>query len=138
MNITITNNPSEADDDVISSGLRNYNRQYSSSSFDPLSIYSRTDNDVIVGGLIGATYGNWLHVDEFWVNEAYRGKSIGSKILDTAETEAIRRSCIGVTLDTYSFQSLQFYLTRGYQEFGSLSGYANKFKRHYLQKRFGN
>ncbi|MDC0435493.1 GNAT family N-acetyltransferase [bacterium] len=135
MNITITNNPAKADNDVIYSGLRAYNRQFSSGSFDPLSIYSRTNDDVIIGGLIGVSYGNWLHVHEFWVSEEHRGKSVGSRILHTAEAEAIRRNCIGVTLDTYSFQALQFYLTRGYEEFGSLSGYGNKFKRHYLQKK---
>lgn len=137
MNITITNNPDKADDNVISSGLQSYNRQFSSGTFEPLSIYSRTNDDVIVGGLIGVTYGNWLHIHEFWVSEEYRRNSFGSRILDAAEEEAIRRSCIGVTLDTYSFQSLEFYLARGYVEFGSLSGYANKFDRHYLQKRFG-
>ena len=134
MNITITNNPVETDNDVISAGLESYNRQYSSGSFEALSIYSRTDDDVIVGGLIGATYGRWLHISELWVSDEHRGESIGSRILVAAEAEAIQRRCIGATLDTYSFQALDFYLKRGYVIFGFLSGYADKYERHYLQK----
>ena len=136
MKVSLTNNPSEIDDQVISDGLNRYNRQFSSGIFEPLSVYSRTKDDVIIGGLIGVSYGNWLHVSEFWVEEAFRGRSVGTRILIAAEQEAIRRDCIGVTLDTYNFQSLEFYLKRGYLEFGSLSGYGGKYSRHYLQKLF--
>lgn len=135
MNITISNDPSEKERDVISSGLQSYNRQFSSGTFERLSVCSRSDDNTIIGGLIGVSFGDWLHISDFWVSEEHRGKSIGSKILIAAETEAIARNCIGVTLDTYSFQSLDFYLKRGYIQFGTLSGYANKFERHYLQKK---
>ena len=134
MYISLTNNPSEADDQIISAGLSRYNRHFSAGTFEPLSVYSRTNENVIVGGLIGVSYGRWLHVSEFWVDEAFRGKSIGTEILMAAEHEAIRRECIGVMLDTYCFQSPDFYLKRGYEEFGVISGYAGKYSRHYLQK----
>jgi len=135
MNIEITNKPKKSDDDVIISGLQNFNKQFSSGTFEPLSVYSRAANDDIIGGLIGITFGRWLHISEFWVSEEYRYQSIGSKILHAAETEASARNCVGVTLDTYSFQSLDFYLKHGYEQFGRLSGYADKFDRHYLQKK---
>jgi len=138
MNITITNNPEKKDDAVISDGVESYNRQFSSGSFERLSVYSRTESGKIIGGLVGVSFGNWMHVSDFWVSEEYRGQSIGSQILERAETEAVARNCIGVVLDTYSFQSLEFYLKRGYEQFGSLSGYANKFERHYLQKNLGH
>ena len=135
MNITISNDPHEEERDIISSGLQSYNRQYSSGTFEALSVVSRDDENRIIGGLLGVTFGNWLHISDFWVTEEHRRKSIGSDILRAAEKEGIARSCIGVTLDTYSFQSLDFYLKRGYVQFGTLSGYANKFERHYLQKK---
>jgi len=138
MMITLTNKPNEADDNVISNGLSSYNKQFSAGTFEPLSVYARADDGNIIGGLVGITYGNWLHISEFWVSEAFRGKSIGSKILAAAEKEAIRRDCIGVTLDTYSFQSPNFYLKNGYIEFGLLSGYAGKYERHYLQKQLAS
>ncbi len=135
MNITISNDPLDEGNDVILSGLESYNRQFSSGVFEALSVFSRNDDNIIIGGLLGVSFGNWLHISDFWVSEDHRGKSIGSDILSAAEKEGIARSCIGVTLDTYSFQSLEFYLKRGYVQFGSLSGYANKFERHYLQKK---
>lgn len=133
--ISISNKPDDTNDEVISSGLERHNRLFSSGSFEPLSVYSRTEDGTIVGGLIGVSYGGWLHISELWVHEEHREKSIGSKILVAAETEAIGRQCIGVTLDTYSFQALDFYLNRGYEQFGWLDGYAGIYKRHYLQKK---
>jgi len=135
MNITVSNESCDEENDVISSGLRSYNRQFSSGTFETLSVISRNDDNEIIGGLLGVSFGNWLHISDFWVSEEHRGKSIGSKILSAAEKEGIARSCVGVTLDTYSFQSMDFYLKRGYIQFGSLSGYANQFERHYLQKK---
>jgi len=79
MNITITSNPSSEDNNVILAGIQNYNKHYIAESVQPLSVYSRTNDDVIVGGLVGSVFGNWLHIRELWVSEEYRGKSIGAK-----------------------------------------------------------
>ena len=136
MNITITNEADEADNALILAGLQNYNKQFSAGTFEALSVFSRSSDNELIGGLYGGSFGNWMHIWTFWVSEEHRGKSIGSKILSAAEKEAIARRCIGVTLDTYSFQALDFYLKRGYQVFGSLSGYGGGFERHYLQKTF--
>lgn len=43
------------------------------------------------------------------MNESGRGKDIGTRIMLAAEDEAIKRGCIGSTLDTFSFQALGFY-----------------------------
>jgi hypothetical protein len=56
----------------------------------------------------------------------------------TAEEEAITRGCSGSTLDTFSFQALDFYNKLGYRTFGTLSGYNGKHQRHYLQKSLCN
>ena len=84
------------------------------------------------------TFGCWLHIEMLWVQEAYRGTSVGRKILVAAEQEAVRRGCFNSTLDTYCFQALEFYLKLGYSEFGSLKGYAGKYERHFLQKRLSS
>lgn len=134
MEFKVTNNPSEVFDHKIANGLAEYNLQYGSGEFEKLSVYCKSEDGELIGGLIGVTYGKWLHVSELWVDENSRKMSIGSNILSQAEIEAIHRGCVGVTLDTYSFQSLEFYLKCGYSEFGRLDGYAGSYTRHYLKK----
>ncbi len=138
MKFKLTNSPSKDLDKKIADGLSHYNSQYSSGDFEKLTVYCESDCGEVIGGLVGITYGKWLHVSELWVDEKFRRKSIGMNILSQAENEAARRGCIGVTLDTYSFQSLEFYLKCGYSEFGMLEGYAGKYKRHYLKKDLSN
>ncbi|MDY6868090.1 MAG: GNAT family N-acetyltransferase [Chloroflexota bacterium] len=47
--------------------------------------------DDIVGGVIGATYWNWLYVDLMWVREDLRGQGFGRRLLELAEKEARAR-----------------------------------------------
>ena len=54
------------------------------------------EKGIIIGGLIGLTYWNWLYIDSLWVDIKHRGKGIGTKILETAEQEARLRGCIGI------------------------------------------
>lgn len=138
MKIEITNEPDSDEFNVIATGLRNYNSKFSSGTFEHLTVYVRDEKHVTVGGLIGVTFGGWLHIEIIWVSEELRGNSIGSELLAAAEREAISRGCTNSTLDTYSFQALEFYLKLGYTQFGSLQGYAGKYERHYLQKRLSN
>lgn len=135
MNIKITNEPDEAFESLLLDGLRSYNRHFSKGTVEKLSVYASDNTNELSGGLSAVIFGNWLHVDVLWVDAAERGKGLGSKILAAAEQEAIQRECTGSTLDTYSFQALDFYLKHGYSQFGQLEGYAGRYTRHYLQKR---
>lgn len=134
MDIEITNQPDERLESLILEGLRKFNSTHSKGTVDQLSAYARNEEQALIGGLTGATFGRWLHIDVLWVDSAERKRGIGSELLLAAERESIQRGCIGSTLDTYSFQALDFYLKQGYSQFGMLEGYAGKYQRHYLQK----
>lgn len=134
MSIEVTSKADEHLDSLISDGIRNFNSEFSSGTVEHLRVYEKNEDNIFVGGLTAATYGNWLHIDLLWVNASERGNGIGSGLLSAAEEEATKRGCIGSTLDTYSFQALGFYLKHGYNQFGQLDGYAGKYIRHYLQK----
>lgn len=134
MKFEITSNPNQEDDHFIISKTREYNSAFAPTEFKLLSVYCRNDNGEVVGGLTGKSFWNWLHIEYLWVNESERGKNIGSEIMSAAEGEAIKRGCIGSTLDTFSFQALGFYEKLGYSVVGKLSGYLGKYERFYLQK----
>ncbi|MBY0552709.1 MAG: GNAT family N-acetyltransferase [Candidatus Obscuribacterales bacterium] len=92
---------------------------------------------VVVGGLSGATNWDWLYVKLLAVDPLHRGKGIGGQLLRRAESLACQRGCIGVHLDTFSFQALTFYQGCGYEVFGTLPAYPGKHSRYFLYKHLG-
>ncbi|MBL4706624.1 MAG: GNAT family N-acetyltransferase [Flavobacteriales bacterium] len=137
MSIEITSKPNLEDDEFIIAKTREYNSQFIENRYEPLSIYFRDSKKELIGGLTGKTFWDWLHVEYLWVSEKYRKSGVGSKILLAAEEEAKERSCIGSTLDTFSFQALGFYKKLGYSIVGTLPEYRGGHKRYYLKKRLG-
>ena len=86
----------------------------------PLNIVEYDESGNMIGGILGGTYWGWMYVDILWVHESHRKQGIGSKLLQTAETEAIRRGCHHVHLDTMSWQAPDFYKKHGYEVIGTL------------------
>jgi len=54
--------------------------------------------------------------------------------METAELMARRRGCVGAWVDTYSFQSPDFYQHLGYRIFGTLPSYPGAEQRIFLMK----
>lgn len=109
MKLEITENPSLEDDDLVINNLRKYNSEFAANKYKLLSCYFRNSDDEIIAGLTGKTYWNWLHIEHLWVDENGRGSKLGTQLVLAAEEEAKLRGCVGSTLDTFSFQALDFY-----------------------------
>lgn len=103
-------------------------------NYQPVTIFLRDMDEQIVGGLIGASYWQWLYVDVLWVHESFRGEGYGDRLLATAEREAVKRGCRYAYLDTFSFQAPEFYQKRGYVVFGELPNFPEGHKRFFLKK----
>jgi ribosomal protein S18 acetylase RimI-like enzyme len=71
-------------------------------------------DDQIIGGIIGGTYWGWLYIDRFWVQENYRNRGLGKRLLEKMENEGRKRNCRYVHLDTHDFQAVGFYKKQGY------------------------
>lgn len=99
-----------------------------------LGIYLRNKQGNIIAGLMGETHGNWLTIEFLWVNEDLRGQSVGSQILEKAESIAKERGCNFAFLDTFSFQAPAFYKKHGYQEAFILEEYPLTGKRVFFTK----
>lgn len=102
----------------------------------PLWLFARDDTGKIQGGVRGTTYWSWCSIDVLAVAEPYRRQGIGSRLLAKAEEIARARDCIGVRLDTTSFQAPSFYIRNGYTEFGRIENYPPGFTRHWFMKKF--
>jgi GNAT superfamily N-acetyltransferase len=103
-----------------------------------LAVVARDTDGVVVGGLLGHTNVGWLFVAALWVLESERRRGLGRAIMEAAEREAGRRGCVGVYLDTYSFQARPFYERLGYQVFGTLPDCPPGATKYYLSKRFAS
>lgn len=93
-----------------------------------------SERGIIIGGLIGLTYWNWLYIDRLWVDIKHRGKGIGTKILETVEQEARLRGCIGIHLDTHDFQNVAFYERKGFKIQGEIKDLPKGHYRYLLTK----
>ena len=107
------------------------------SEYYPVTFVLRDARDEILGGLLGAIWGGWLHVAFFWVAEPLRRRDLGSQLLRAAEAYALERGCRHVHLDTFSFQAPGFYARHGYREFGRLDDHPPGHTHHFLTKTLG-
>ena len=101
----------------------------------PLWLFARDPAGKVQGGLRGQTYWCWCTIDVLAVANPYRRQGIGSRLLVKAEEIARARGCVGIRLDTTSFQAPEFYTHRGYTQFGRIDGYPPGHTRLWFMKR---
>lgn len=128
-------NPTEQEIQYVRDALMRFNdERVGADGHTPLTFVEHDADGNVIGGILGGTYWGWLYIDILWVQENYRGKGIGSKLLLTAEEEAIRRGCHHVHLDTMSWQAPDFYKKHGYEVIGILPDIPKGNQKYLLQK----
>ena len=120
---------------IIGDLIRSYNRSKREvAESESLNLYVEDDSGEIMAGLVAETFGNWLEIEYLFVKEDLRGQGIGSQLLQQAESEAKKRNCRYVFVNTYQFQAPAFYQKQGYKEVFTLKDYPYTGQRHYYQK----
>lgn len=100
-----------------------------------LAIFVRDAAGQIEAGLHGWTWGRTGFIQTLWVREDLRRRGLGSRLLAAAESEAGRRGCREVQLDTHSYQAPEFYRRLGYEVIGELPGWPGGSTRMFLRKK---
>lgn len=103
----------------------------------PLRIGARDGEGRLVGGVVGSTWCGWLYVSTLWVDEAFRGAGLGSRLLAAAEAAAVTRGCRHACLSSFSYQARPFYERHGYAVFGQLDDYPPGGALYFLHKALG-
>jgi GNAT superfamily N-acetyltransferase len=83
-----------------------------------LAVLLYDEGGAVIGGLWGWTVYSWLSISMMFVPEVLRGRGIGSALIRAAETEARSRGCVGMQVDTFSFQAQPFYERLGFTVYG--------------------
>jgi len=136
LRITIPENPSEADRAAIGKPLRAYNETHGGDPrMKPVAVLLTDEQGQHVGGLWGKTVYDWLFVEWLAVPDGYRGKGLGTTLIQAAEDIARANDCIGLWLDTFEFQARGFYEKLGFEVFGTLEDHPIGQRRFFLRKR---
>jgi len=115
-------------------GLIRYNdEKMGKQKYKRLAISLR-DGTVIVGGIVGEVWTAVLFIQFFWLEQQFRGKGFGTKLIKAIEREAKRFGATHSYVDTMSFQAPGFYRRCGYRKFGSIKGYPRGVTRHWFTK----
>ncbi|WP_426437902.1 GNAT family N-acetyltransferase [Bradyrhizobium genosp. P] len=115
-------------------GLGRYNgEKMGKQTYKRFAISLREGNE-IVGGIIGELWTAVLFIQYFWMEQKFRKKGLGGKLIKAIEDEARRFGAVRAYVDTMSFQAPGFYRANGYEEFGSIEGYPDGATRHWLTK----
>ena len=128
--------PSEKEIEYIREALARFNEAtVGADGHTTLAFAEYGADGAVIGGIIGGTYWGWMYIDILWVHEDHRKRGIGSRLLDEAEKEAVRRGCHHVHLDTMSWQAPAFYQKHGYEVIGVLPDIPKGNQKLLLQKR---
>ncbi|MBB5575139.1 MULTISPECIES: GNAT family N-acetyltransferase [Rhizobium] len=135
--IAILDNPSEEDHQAIVNPLLAFNNaQTGDDGYEQIAIMLKNEAGSAVGGLWAKLYYDWLFVELLFVPENLRGEDFGTKLLAQAEQIARQKTCVGIWLDTFSFQAPGFYEKNGYERFGTLEDYPKGRARIFFRKVF--
>lgn len=104
----------------------------------PVDAYALDADGEIAGGLVGYSWGHWLHIELLWVGDDRRGAGLGRQLTARAEESARREhDCRYARVATWDFQARGFYEKCGYTVVGTVPDYPPGCTDHILTKRLG-
>ena len=136
MRLSVPEQPSDEDRDAVIAPLRAYNIDRAGDPRTrPVAILLTDDAGQHVGGLWGKCSYDWMFIEFLAIPEAHRGADHGTALMRRAEELARAQDCIGIWLDTYSFQARGFYEKMGFSLCGEIADHPVGEKRFFLSKR---
>jgi GNAT superfamily N-acetyltransferase len=134
--LEVTARPSAADRHAVGRGLGAYNREaFGRLRGSPRWILARDAAGTVQGGAKCEVAWGWVYVDWLWVADGLRRQGLGGRLLAAAEALAREEKCLGVHLNTWSFQAPDFYRKHGFAEVGRVEDMPPGATRYWFAKR---
>lgn len=134
MKLDLDCNPTPSDIFVIQKGITRFNNEKLGVIDKEFCIYLRDDAGTIRGGIFAVSDSYSIYIILLWMEDELRNKGYGSKLMQAAEDEAIKRNCTNSYVDTFSFQAEEFYRKCGYQPIGIINKAAFDYSRIFFKK----
>ena len=94
------------------------------------------ENGKLIAGLDACmTAFKILYVSTVFVEEAYRRKGYGTKLMQEMEKRAKKLGANIIRLDTFNWQGKEFYKAIGYEMVGSYENKTEGYSEHFFLKR---
>ena len=133
--IIVDHKPNQADNDAVVEGLIvHYERLMGETRDKEFSVFLKNDLGAILGGLQAHFDTESVYIEVLWIDEKLRKQGYGTKLINTAEQEAVKHGCVSSITDTWSFQAEEFYLRNGYERMGEIKKYWHEHSRIFLRK----
>lgn len=99
--------------------------------------FTAYEDNRVVGVIKGHSYYNEVHIGDLIVLEEFRGKHIGTKLIEAVEKHFYNKGFEFMTLTTYGFQAPEFYRKCGFEtEFIRENKKNPKLTKYFLRKFF--
>lgn len=102
----------------------------------PFSLFFKSDEKKVIGGISGATFYESLYIDSLWVDKAFRHQGLGTKLLLEAEAIGKKRNAKFAVVHTMDWEGLAFYQKFGFTIEFTRAGYSQNSKMFLLRKDF--
>jgi GNAT superfamily N-acetyltransferase len=85
------------------------------------------------GGILFEQQGDVLWIDRFWVEQAFRKKGIGTKLVQSAQLVAKEKDCNRIQLNTYFPEALAFFQKQGFEVVAMIPQWKYGLDCHYMR-----
>lgn len=129
-------NLSEEQVEEIQDNLEAYNDEHIKYRIEGGIALGIEEDGSLVAGLVSymSVY-KILYVDTVFVNEHYRRRGYGRRLMEEMEKQAKEKGVTIIRLDTFDWQGRDFYCSLGYEEVGRYRSEEDDFEESFFLKR---
>lgn len=133
--ITYESNPDKKDTDFLWQKITEIAiRTQGHKQHESFAFFIRDGNNQIKAGCNGFIFYGCLHVDQLWVDESLRGKRYGTALMKAAEDLGREKECLFMTVNTMSWEALDFYKKIGFEVEFERRGFDKNSTFYFLRK----
>ena len=133
INISVDHTPDDAIIALLREGIVGFNSKFLHEKASQFIIAAQNSKNDIVGGATIWEHSDALYIDILWVEENYRDKGVGSRLINAIVEQAKLKNIKKLFVDTYDFQASGFYIKHGFFIIGRLENYLLGHDRIYLR-----
>ena len=119
----------------IDTRLAEYDNNAGIETADDIQIGIIHDGKLIAGAGAGTSDFRKIYIYTLFVDEEFRGRGIGRQLMEAIENKAASLGANLIRLNTYSSQSLGFYVKLGYEQFGCYENEEDGYTEYFFLKR---